>query len=61
VDKAVDTKCAIYMQKEPHLSLTCRRFTLTEIWSCPETFWCFKCRGALALAKESRDLYITIS
>lgn len=31
MDGAVDTKCEIRIQKQPHLALTCKRKTLREI------------------------------
>lgn len=38
MDGAVDTRCEIRIQKQPHLALTCNRSTLREILSDKRIF-----------------------
>lgn len=38
MDGAVDTKCEIRIQKQPHLALTCNRSTISEILNDQKIF-----------------------
>lgn len=38
MDGALDTKCEIRIQKQPHLALTCDRSTLSEILNDQKIF-----------------------
>jgi hypothetical protein len=59
VDGAVDTKCEIRIQKQPHLALICNRSTLNEIIK-DQKIVVLIAEKHQKKKKKSRDLNITV-
>jgi hypothetical protein len=60
VDGAVDTKCEVQIQKQPHLALTYNRSTLSEILNDQKIFVILIAEEHQHFLKKSRDLNITV-
>ena len=60
MDGALDTKCEIRIQKQPHLALTCNRSTLSEILNNLKIFVILFAEEHQYFLKKCRDLYSTV-